>query len=51
MGTYCAHLVAVKFLFCYGRYFMFCLIENDQASATEAFNSVTSYLDDLLNIS
>ena len=30
---------------------MFSLFDNDQIAVTEAFNSATSYVDDLLNIS
>ena len=45
MGTNCAPLVAVKFLFCYGRDVMLSPFDNDQAAVTEAFNSATSYLE------
>ena len=50
MGTNCAHLVADLFLFCYERYFMKSLSPENQADIIEAFNSISRYLDDLLNI-
>ena len=50
MGTNCAPLVADKFLFCYERYFMLSLPDNNQTDIIEAFNSTSRYLDDLLNI-
>ena len=50
MGTNCASLVAVLFLFCYERYFVLFLSDNKQADVVEAFNSSSRYLDDLLNI-
>ena len=50
MGTNCAPLVADLFLFCYERYFMLFLLNDNQADVIEAFNSTTRYLDDLLNI-
>ena len=50
MGTYCAPLVAILFLFCYERDFMLSLSDNNQADIIEAFNSTSRYLDDLLNI-
>ena len=50
MGTNCAPLVADLFLFCYGRDVMLSLSEDDQSGVTEAFNSTSRYLDDLLNI-
>ena len=50
MGTNCAPLVADLFLFCYERYFMLSLSYNNQTDITEAFNSTSRYLDDLLNI-
>ena len=46
MGTNCADL----FLFCYERYFMLSLSDNNQTDIIEAFNSTSRYLDDLLNI-
>ena len=50
MGTNCAPLVADLVLFCYERYFMFSLSEDNQSNDIEAFNSTSRYLDDLLNI-
>ena len=50
MGTNCAPLVADLFLFCYERDFMLSLSDNNQTDIIEAFNSTSSYLDDLLNI-
>ena len=50
MGTNCAPLVADVFLFCYERDLMLSLSDNYQTDITEAFNSTTRYLDDLLNI-
>ena len=51
MGTYCAPLVAdLFFLFCFERDFMLSLSEDNQSDVIEAFNSISRYLDDLLNI-
>ena len=50
MDTNCAPLVADLFLFCYGRYFMLSLSDNNLADVVETFNSTSRYLDDLLNI-
>ena len=50
IGTNCAPLVAVLFLFSYERDFILSLSDNHQADAIEAFNSTSRYLDDLLNI-
>ena len=50
MGTNCAPLVADLFLFCYERDFMLSLSEDNQSGVIEAFNSISQYLDDLLNI-
>ena len=50
MGTNCAPLVADLFLFCYGKDFMKDLSSDNQADVIKAFNSISSYLDDLLNI-
>ena len=50
MGTNCALLVADLFLFCYERDFMLFLSDNNQADITEAFNSTSRYLDELLSI-
>ena len=49
MGTTCAPLVADLFLFCYERDFKKSLSRENQADITEAFNSTSRYLDDLLN--
>ena len=49
MGTNCALLVADLFLFCYERDFMLSLSDNNQTDTIEAFNSISRYLDDLLN--
>ena len=50
MGTNCAPPVADLFSFCYERDFMLSLSEDNQSDVTEAFNSTSRYLDDLLNI-
>ena len=50
LGTYCAPLVAVLFLFRCERDFMLSLSDNNQTDIIEAFNSTSRYLDDLLNI-
>ena len=50
MGTNCAPLVADLFLYCYERDFMDSLNHDNQADVIEAFNSISRYLDDLLNI-
>ena len=50
MGTNCAPLVAVLFLFCYERDFILSLSDANQSDVIEAFNSTSRYLDDLLNI-
>ena len=44
MDTNCAPLVADLFLFCYERYFMVSLSDNNQAGVVEAFNSTSRYL-------
>ena len=49
LDTNCAPLVADLFLFCYERDFMLSLSDNNQADI-EALNSISRYLDDLLNI-
>ena len=36
-------------LFCYERDFILSLSDNNQADVVEAFNSISRYLDDLLN--
>ena len=43
-------LVADLFLFCYERDFVTSLSDDNQADIIEAFNSISRYLDDLLNI-
>ena len=50
MGTNCAPLVAVLFLFCYERDFMKSLTKEKRYHLIDAFNSTPRYLDDLLNI-
>ena len=50
MGTNCAPVVAILFLFCYERDFMLSLSEDNQSVVIKAFNSTSRYLDDLLNI-
>ena len=50
MGTNCAPLVVVLFLFCYERDFMLSLSDKNQSDIIEALNSTSRYLDDLLNI-
>ena len=49
MGTNCALLVADLFLICFVRALMLSLSDNNQTDITEAFNSTSRYLDDLLN--
>ena len=44
MGTNCAPLVSDLFLFCYERYFMTSLSNNNQADIIEAFNSTSRYI-------
>ena len=50
MVTNCAPLVADLVLFCYETDFVLSLSEDNQSEVTEAFNSISGYLDDLLNI-
>ena len=50
MGTICASLVADLFLYCFERNFMKSLLPENQGDIIEAFNSTSTYLDDLLNI-
>ena len=45
-----APLVADKILFCYEKYFMKDLSNDNQADIIKAFNSTSRYLDYLLNI-
>ena len=49
MDTNCAPLVADLFLFCYERDFMMSLSDYKQTDIIDAFNTISSYLDDLLN--
>ena len=46
----CPPLVAELFLFCFERYFMTSLSDDNQADIIEVFNSTSRYLDDLLKI-
>ena len=50
MGTNCAPLVADLFLFCYERDFIMSLSDDKQADVIDAFNTISRYLDDILNI-
>ena len=50
MGTNCAPLIADLFLFCYERDFLTSLSDDIQVDIIETFNSISRYLDDLLNI-
>ena len=50
MSTNCAPLVDVLFLFCYERDFMMSLSADTDAEIIETFNSISRYLDDLINI-
>ena len=50
MGTDCDPLVSDLFLFCYERDFMKSLSRENKADISEAFNSISRYVDDLLNI-
>ena len=50
MGTNCAPLVAGLCLFCYERDFMMSLSDDNQADVIDAFNTISRYLDDILNI-
>ena len=50
MGTHCAPLVDHLFLFCCERDFMMSLSEDKQADIIDAFNTLSRYLDDILNI-
>ena len=49
-GTYCAHLVANLFMFCYKRDFMMSLSDNKQSDTIDDFNTTSRCLDDILNI-
>ena len=50
MGTNCAPLVADLFLLCYERDFMMSLSDDKQADTSDAFNTTSRFLDDILNI-
>ena len=50
MGTNCTPLVADLFLFCYERKFTMSLSGDKQAHVIDAFNTISRYLDDILNI-
>ena len=50
MGNNCSPIIADLFLFCYERDFMMCLSVDKDAEIIEAFNSMSRYLDGLLNI-
>ena len=50
MGTNCAPLAADLFLFCYERDIMLSPSDDNLFEVIEIFNSISWYLDDLLNI-
>ena len=50
MGTNCAPLIAVLFLFCYERDFMMSFSFDKQADVIDTFHTTSRYLDDILNI-
>ena len=50
MGTKCVPLVADLLLYCYERVFMYSLKHENKAGVIEAFNSISRYLDEFLNI-
>ena len=50
MGSNCAPLVADLFLFCYERAFILSLSDDKQADITDAFNTSSRYLDNILII-
>ena len=50
MGTNCDPLVTNLLIFCYERDFIISLSDDNQAVISEALNSTSRYLDDLLNI-
>ena len=50
MGTNCAPLVAKLFLFSHKRDFMMSLSDDKQSGVIDAFNTTSSYLEDILNI-
>ena len=45
MGTNCAPLVVISFLFCYERDFRMSLSDDKQADVIDAFNTTSRYLD------
>ena len=49
MDANCAPLVDDLFLFCCERDFMLSLSEDNQSDVIEAYNSISRYLDNLLN--
>ena len=50
IGTNCAPLFADLFLFCYERDFIMPLSGDKQADIIDAFNTISRYLNDILNI-
>ena len=50
MDTNCAPLDADLFLFCYERDFMMSLSDDKQAGVIDEFNTISRYLDDIINI-
>ena len=50
MGSNCTPLVADLFLFCYERNFMLSPSDNNQTDIIEAYNAISRYFYDLLNI-
>ena len=49
MGTNCDPLVADLYLFCYERDFMMSLSDDKQADISDAFNTTSRHLDNILN--
>ena len=50
MDTNCAPLADDMFLFCYERDFMMSFSADKQADVIDAYNTTSSYMDDILNI-
>ena len=50
MGTNCAPLVAISFLFCSERDLLMSLSDDKQGDVIDAFKTTSRYLDDILNI-
>ena len=50
MDTFCAPLVADLFLLCYEKDFMMSLFYDKWADFIASFNTISRYLDDILNI-